>query len=221
MPGNAESRSISSLVSLVWLLLVAIAAVSCSQPAPPTPVPGVTRTPQPAYTHAPESTGAAVPLLVANFDNCKGTNALGGEMGAAYNPPDNLKESYQSEPERGCVVRLEYKISGWAAFWLKLKGADLVGLRQLQFDVRADAQPGMPGQMKVELKRAGEVSIAYVSGIGPGWKTISVELSDFGPAGYGKPVSAWTEMEELVFTFETNKSGNAGVVYLDNIVFTP
>ena len=75
--------------------------------------------------------------------------------------------------------------------------------------------------MKLELKRARELSIKNVSGIGAGWKTISVKLADFGSAGYGAPVSSWQAMEELVFTFETNKSGREGVVYLDHIVFEP
>ena len=75
--------------------------------------------------------------------------------------------------------------------------------------------------MKLELKRGGEVSILYVSGIGAGWKTVSVKLADFGPAGYGSPVSSWQGVEELVFTFEAAKSGPQGVVFLDNLTFVP
>jgi hypothetical protein len=77
--------------------------------------------------------------------------------------------------------------------------------------------------MKLELKRksGAEVSIHYVLGIEAGWKTISVALADFGPAGYGRPVSSWSEMEELVFTFESSRAGRRGVVYLDNIIFAP
>jgi hypothetical protein len=157
--------------------------------------------------------------VVADFDACTGANNLGGPMGAAYNSPDSLKESYQVEANRGCVARLEYKITGWAGFWLKLQGADLRPYSRLVFDVRADPQPGIPGQMKLELKRAGEVSIEYVSGIGADWKTISVRLSDFGYAGYGKPVSSWQGIEELVVVFEAARSGRSGVVYLDNILF--
>ena len=51
------------------------------------------------------------------------------------------------------------------------------------------------------------------------WKTVSVKLADFGPAGYDAPVSSWQGMEELVFTFEAAKSGRQGVLYLDNIRF--
>jgi hypothetical protein len=157
--------------------------------------------------------------VVADFDACAGANNLGGPMGAAYNSPDSLKESYQAEANRGCVARLQYQITGWAGFWMKLQGADLTRYSRLVFDVRADPQPGIPGQMKLELKRAGEVSIEYVSGIGADWKTISVRLSDFGYAGYGKPVSSWQGIEELVVVFEAARSGRSGVVYLDNILF--
>ncbi len=140
-------------------------------------------------------------------------------MGAAYTSPDSLKESYPQEASRGCIARLEYKISGWSAFWVKLQGADLRPYAKLVFDVRADPQPGLPKQIKLEVKRPGEVSIKYVSGIGADWKTVSVKLADFGSAGYGKPVSSWAGIEELVVTFESAKSGPQGVVFLDNLTF--
>jgi len=158
-------------------------------------------------------------LLVADFDNCAGTNNLGGPMGAAFDAPDSLSESYAEEPNRGCVARLEYRIAGWGAFWMKLQAADLRPYGRLVFDVRADAERGIPGQMKLELKRAGEVSIKYVSAIRADWQTITVKVADFVSAGYGVPLSSWQGMEELVFTFEANKSGRQGVVYLDHIVF--
>jgi hypothetical protein len=161
------------------------------------------------------------PLVVADFDSCSGTNNLGGQMGAAYNAPDRLVESYVEEAERGCVARLDYEIREWSAFWIQLQDADLAPYSKLVFDVRAERQPGIPKQIKVELKRAGgqEVSIAYVSGIEAGWKTMSVPFADFGPTGYTAPLSSFSEMEELVFTFEVSGAGNQGVVSLDNVTF--
>ena len=142
-------------------------------------------------------------------------------MGAAYNPPDSLVESYVEEAKRGCAARLDYGISQWSAFWIKLQDVDLTPYSKLVFDVRADQQPGIPKQIKLELKRAngGEISIAYVSGIEASWETISIPFADFGPTGYAPPLSSFLEMEELVFTFEASKSGRQGVVYLDHIVF--
>ena len=161
------------------------------------------------------------PMLVADFDNCANTNNLGGAMGAAYDQPDSLQESYPQEPNRGCVAKLEYRIAGWAGWWTKLQGANLGPFTTLVFDVRADPQPGIPDQIKLELKRPGEVSIKRVSGIGAEWRTIHVKLADFGYAGYGKPVSAWQGMEEFVVVFEADKSGRQGVVLIDNIRFEP
>jgi hypothetical protein len=161
------------------------------------------------------------PLVVADFDNCAGVNNLGGQMGAAYNPPDSLVESYVEEAKRGCAAKLDYGVSQWSAFWIKLQDVDLTPYSKLVFDVRAEQQPGIPKQIKLELKRAdgAEVSVVYVSGIESGWKTVSVPLADFGPTGYKAPLSDLSEMEELVFTFEASKSGRQAVVYLDNVTF--
>lgn len=209
------NRRILLVGCLTSLLLVAPLLASCGGRAAPTAMPAPEPLPETALATASESP----PLVVADFDNCTSTNNLGGAMGAAYNPPDSLKESYPQEASRGCVARLEYKISGWSAFWVKLQGADLWPYSRLVFDVRADSQTGLPRQIKLEIKRPGEVSIKYVSDIGTDWKTISVKLADFGSAGYGKPVSSWEGTEELVVTFELAKSGPQGVVFLDNLTF--
>ncbi|MBC8252622.1 MAG: DUF3131 domain-containing protein [Ardenticatenia bacterium] len=204
---------------LVLLLIVASLLAGCGGPASATPTPLPPPTGRATPTPTAVSPSSATPLVVADFDSCTGTNNLGGPMGAAYNPPDSLEESYAEETSRGCVARIEYTIAGWAAFWMKLQGADLTPYSRLLFDVRADPGPGIPGRMKLELKRGGEVSVQYVAGIGAEWRTISVELVDFGSAGYSAPVSSWRGMEELVFTFEAATSGRQGVVYLDNVIF--
>jgi hypothetical protein len=159
------------------------------------------------------------PLLVADFEGCQSINNLGGEMGVAYNPPDSLVESYEEEPGRGCVARLEFDVDGWSAFWLRLEDADLRPYRRLSFDVRADPEPGFTGQMKVELKRkeGAEIVILYVADIGPGWRTVHVNLDDFRPTGTNPPLATRQGVEELVFVFEAAKSGGKGVVTLDNI----
>jgi len=158
--------------------------------------------------------------VIADFDSCSGVTEQGGAMGAAYDPSsgDKLVESYVQEAGRGCIARLEYSIVGWSAFWIKLQGADLSPYSQLVFDIKADPQENVPGRVKIELKRAGgkEVSILYISGITTDWQTMSVNLRDFGPS-YADPLSSFTDMEELVFTFEASQSGKTGVIYLDNI----
>jgi hypothetical protein len=195
---NNQTRLSVFAGPIPWLLGLVLICTSCASLRVVTPTP---------------------PLVVADFNSCTGVDNLGGAMGAAFNPPDGLTESFAEQPNRGCVARLEYNTATWSAFWLKLQGADLRPYDELTFDVRADPQPGIPGQMKLEFKRASEeVSVVYVSGIVAEWKTISVKLRDFAYAGYGKPVSTWSDMQELVFTFEASRSGNQGVVYLDHIV---
>lgn len=160
------------------------------------------------------------PLAVADFDGCQSVNNLGGEIGAAYNRPDSLIESYAQEPGRGCVARLEFDVDEWSAFWLSLEDADLRPYQTLSFDVRADPQPGFTGQMKVELKRreGTEIVILYVADIGPDWKTVRVNLDDFRATGTNPPLASRKGVEELVFVFEAAKAGGKGVVYLDNIM---
>jgi hypothetical protein len=159
------------------------------------------------------------PLAVADYDGCQSINNLGGEMGVAYNPPDSLVESYVEEAGRGCVARLQFDIEDWAAYWLRLEDADLRPYRTLRFDVRADPEPGFTGQMKVELKRkeGAEIVILYVADLGPEWKTVRVDLDDFRPTGTNPPLATRQGVEELVFVFEAAKSGEKGVVYVDNI----
>lgn len=161
------------------------------------------------------------PLAVADFDGCQSINDLGGEMGAAYNPPDSLIVTYVEEPGRGCVARLEFDVDEWSAFWLRLQDADLRPYQTLSFDVRADPQPGFTGQTKVELKRnqGAEIVLLYVADIGADWKTVRVDLDDFRPTGTNPPLATRQGVEELVFVFEAAKAGGKGVVYVDDIAF--
>ena len=139
---------------LVVLLMLGLSAVGCGGRESPAPAPPPTLLPEAAPALTPVSTSSVPSLVAADFDTCTGTNNLGGAMGAAYNPPDSLKENYQQEANRGCVARLEYKIADWTAFWMKLQGADLRPYSKLVFDVKADPQAGIPRQMKFELNAA-------------------------------------------------------------------
>ncbi len=168
------------------------------------------------------------PLVIADFENnCSGgnmTNNLGGGMGAAYNAPDSLQEAYIVEPGRGCVAQIEYEIKEWAAFWMKLQGEDFSPYADgnLTFDIKAEPGPNMPSELKIELKRLGDqIGILYVSGITKDWQTIQAPLSKLHSPGFGRPISGWSEMAELVFTFEFNHSGSQGTVYLDDIILNP
>lgn len=142
-------------------------------------------------------------------------------MGAAYNLPDSLAETYIAEPEHGCVARLEYHISGWAAFWIQLNGLDASAYNTLTFYAKGDPALGIPATFKVEVKRNnnGEVSIVRVPGLTDSWQPFTIPLTDFQPFPGMTPLSGWDNLSELVFTFEINNSGSQGVMYLDNIAF--
>jgi hypothetical protein len=153
-------------------------------------------------------------------------NYLGGTMGAAYDPPNEMNETYPTEPGRVCVARLQYHIETWSAFWIKLQKLDLTRYPRLTLDIRAD-EP-VPWEMKIELKRlcvngdCGEISTYHLGGrITTYWQTISLDLEDFGSPDWAAPLSSYEDVEELVFTFEFPPAGTNGVVYLDNILFEP
>jgi hypothetical protein len=169
--------------------------------------------PQKAAEPTPE------PILVADFDACGPINNLVGNSGAAFNEPDRLVETYPQEPNRGCVARLEWTVEGWAGYWQQLMNADFSRHHSLTFDIRADKENGIPGQIKVELKGDNQrVGVAYVKGIDQDWKTISVPLDAFVYPGYGNRLGRLTDLQELVFVVERNTSGAEGVLFLDNVV---
>ena len=174
-------------------------------------------------------------FLVADFSSCGSTNNLGGNMGAAYISPSNLViESYVEvlEPPWGCAVHIEYHIKDWGAFWLQLEHAEVSEYSLLIFDIMGDASVGVPAQMKIEIKRdcqkvggsnqCNEIEILYFAGITAQWqRNVNVNLSDFEPVdwpGY-TGIQDWSDIEELVFTFEADVSGQDGAIYLDNIQF--
>ena len=123
------------------------------------------------------------------------------------------------------MAKVDYTIETWSAFWLKLRMLDLTVYRRLSFEIRAD-EP-IPGSIKVELHRActtendttdcEQYGVTDFSGITGTWQRKSIPLSDFKPTPGRDPLATWAGMQELVFTFESDKSGQHSVVYLDNI----
>ncbi len=161
---------------------------------------------------------------IADFDTCSAPNLVGGAMGAAFDPPDDspeLVETYVQEPNHGCVARLEYNVEDWAAFWMKLNGFNASEYNTLTFWARGDSVVGIPPEFKVELKRNdnNEISIHYVSGLTDSWQQFSIPLDQFGPFFDLPPLNGLDNLSELVFTFELDRSGRAGIMYLDDINF--
>jgi hypothetical protein len=170
--------------------------------------------------------------MASGFESCDSANDLGGMMGAAHPELDNrLTASYLPGTEPGCVAKLEYEIKDWGAFYLKLNELNLnpyaANNGVLSFDIRADAP--LPNGVKIEIKRfcpppgvavsCGELSVYYMTGITSKWQRRLVPLAGFGTVGWAATLSSWEGIEELVFTFDAQNSGNNGTVYLDNIAF--
>jgi hypothetical protein len=145
-------------------------------------------------------------------------------MEPCFGTPNYLIEKYMpsDQDETGCMARLEYIVkSDWTGFCLQLQGADLDKYSKITFDIRADDP--VPAMMKIDLRRDNgqEVSSAKVSGITQQWKTMSVDLSAFQAVGWASPLSSLTNLEELALVFEEGRSGESGVVYIDNIQAVP
>ncbi len=137
-------------------------------------------------------------------------------MGAAYDPnlPSRLTESYVSEPQRGCVARLEYHLadSGWVALWIKLRDANLAPYNTLSFWARVDY--AVATTIKIELKPTGTDYIAFVYQpikLTENWQRFSIPLQRF-------QLNSLTQMKELIFTLEAQQfSTPDGVIWLDAI----
>ena len=200
------------------------------------------RTPTPSATPTQTPTPSPTPptLLVADFDNQSSVNNLGGSMGVVC-PEANcainrrISVVYTRENTRhDRVAKLEYHIETWSAFWIGLHaaqaGADLRPYSRLTFDVRGDSKNTIPKALKIEIYRPDptnpkclETGFAYVSGITADWKSYNVGLADFRPTGWYclSAISGLDNMDYLVFTFESDseKAGQDGIIYLDNIAF--
>jgi hypothetical protein len=177
------------------------------------------------------------PLLVADFSSCDSTNHLGGEMGAAYVLPDNqVIETYEKDsggvPPWDCYVHVKYQIKDWGAFWLKLEHADIENLHKLIFDIKGDETAGIPEKVKIEIKRdchqvdngvvCNEIVNTQFEDISEVWQRNSeIDQSAFNLVDGSDPTEDfdWSDIEELVFTFEVNSAGQEGGIFLDNIRF--
>jgi hypothetical protein len=173
-------------------------------------------------------------LVIADFNTCDSPNNLGGGMGTACPlsgcpPPNSLEESYVVQEPGNCIACLEYHILDWSAFWMKLAHADMMPFTYLGFDIRGEGDVLDGNQLKIEIKRdchpvaggteCNEISIRHVGGITSEWQHRIVPLSAFIGTGWPgvDPIQDWSDIEELVFTFEASQSGRNGFVYLDNI----
>lgn len=218
-PTPTNTPTIASTSTATATSTFAPTATATSTP-PPSPTP--TDIPPPPPTGTPTSTPLPASIVVANFDNCLGTNNLKGNMGAAFDPPDFLKESYIPEEGRGCVARLEYQIPKvYAAFWMKLQGMNTKDYNTVTFYAKGDSTAGIPQLFKVEVKRNNnaEMSIIYLSNLSDKWQQFAIPYNEFVQFFDFPALSGWDNLSELAFTFEIEKSGQTGVIFVDDIAF--
>ena len=208
-------------------LVIQVVAPTATPTPPPTPTstPTPTTTPEPTNTPTIEPTATPGPLMVASFTTCDKWNDLEGEMGGSFSDPKviELENDYYEVNDRGCVVNISYNLNAWGGFFLKLEGIDLSTYRSLAFDIRSLSGNGIPAEIKIELSRPGQCSVARVEGVEAAWTTMVVPLVDFkkDACKYDRTISTWDQMEELVFVVERAKAGTSGEFELDNIQFLP
>lgn len=157
----------------------------------------------PTATHSLTPTFAPLPLIISDFNSCEETLA-----GSSLINVDFVQDS----DIHGCVAQLNYV--GSSLFWIKLNDVDITYYNKLMFDLRADSS--FDGwQTKIELKRANEtIDFDLIHNISEEWQTITIDFVNFSSL-----LSAYTDMQEIVFVFEQELSSETGAIYLDNIQF--
>lgn len=122
----------------------------------------------------------------------------------------------------GIVAKVDYETERkWAAFWIRLNDADFMPYDTLTFFAKGDYPKGSKPAFKIELKRQNndQIGIVYITDLSKEWKQFTVPLEEFIKFGDMPFLCGWDAMSELVFTFESDRSGPRGTVYLDNVGF--
>ena len=165
-------------------------------------------------------------FLVADFENLESPhiNNLGGEMGVVSDP-NCLIETSQEEAGHGEVLRLQYILAHSQIYWIKLNSLDISTYNWLVLDIRADNSPHLPESVQIELKdetkKVAAVDITEAvefSKISEEWQTVRLSLMDFVAVNSSLSL---TDISELIIKVDIEKSGDQGVIYIDNIQFEP
>jgi len=193
----------------------------------------------PLAAHAGET------LLVDDYQLSSLVNQLGGVSGGDEELPGRLTPGFSWKPDfvlgrGGRALKLDYDVSSsgsFTFFWMKLgpvipgsigvsKTLDLSNYNYLSFWVK-----GAKGKekFKVELHQdrisdgrfdfgKDISSFVYVSaylprGITNEWQKVVIPLKEF-PA-----ISDWSQILEMVFTFENRVGNTKGTVYVDDVLF--
>lgn len=163
-------------------------------------------------------------FLIADFNDCKKPNKLGGGFGAwDKDPKDFTQKAMDSfvsnikHGEDGCSVQIAYDVispnEAYNGFWMNLNGLDATEYNKFNFWVKGDDRRGFTKVFKVELKNTkGEVGKTYVTGLKDEWKKMTLPLSKF------KQLTDFTTLKEFVIVFEDRiATAKEGAIYIDDI----
>lgn len=161
-------------------------------------------------------------MVVADFNNGKKPNNLGGGFGAWNKDPNDTtqgcKDSFYTDKEKGDIsLKLTYDVDSpnpaYCGFWMQLQDEDASDMEELVLSARGDDTAGYTSQVKLELKNAkGEVGRYLLEGITEEWQEFRIPLSEFSG------ITDLSDMKEFVIVFDdTNSLVKEGVIYLDDV----
>jgi hypothetical protein len=171
-------------------------------------------------------------LKIDDFNTMKKVNSLMGTTGNwNINPLDNKQycissfDSANKLGKDGYSLRIDYDVltpqtynkdfpnTASNGYFSGLNGANLSKFKYLVMYIKGDEQLGYTKRLVVELKDRNATSKYILEGINGSWARFSIPLWEF------KGIKDWTNMQELVITFDENVTKKNGSIYVDDIYF--
>ncbi|HBU70479.1 MAG TPA: hypothetical protein DEE98_08895 [Elusimicrobia bacterium] len=158
-------------------------------------------------------------LTVADFDNGRKSDNLGGEIGPWDKDPADKTQgcrvdySVDSMPEYGKCVKINYDVdspnAAFNGFYMKLGGLDASAFEKFSFWIKGD-----PKKFKMELKNdSGESASTYITGCSAEWQRMELPFSSL------KTLKNRSGLTELVIVFEDDHTRpKTGSLYLDEVI---
>ena len=172
---------------------------------------------------------AETPVTIADFDSSAPTNNLGGSSGTfSGEKPDNSCQITKSLTERrgvgGASLQVDFNVGEggcYNGFWLKL-GADEAAFdaskyKKITFWIKGKAEPGIPSEIKFELKSGPDKSgVVYFGEINSEWKKVEFALKEFSDQGIDL-----SHLIDIFMVFEQRKAipATQGTIFVDDFKF--
>jgi hypothetical protein len=182
--------------------------------------------PSAAGTAAGAEKAAPSVLIIADFDEEKKPNNVGGDFGSwNYAPNDETQgcwdafEATDFTGGEGYAIAMEYDVKSpnpaFCGFWMKLGWMDVTPYDILSFWAKGDEVKGYTTRFKIELKnKQGARAVYTVSGIDGKWQEFSI------PIKQSRSIKDWSKMDELTVVFDDIlATKKVGKIYIDQITF--